>query len=295
MTEKPGRDWQNSVETIVQMGHYLNKLKEENQNVNRAKLAVTDFAIDDSAANKVGKIAEHPILSNPENFAKLPASWGKLYELRFLPDDFLKQKLEEDAVLDASKYTIWEWRGVKKRGAPTLGERNNKVIIPDNVSLVAYVSAGMQKEQEFGGECGTAEEVAKILQIGVSTYRMIRSILILARRPELNPADRDLVHSVIDKINKTRNVRTHYEKVKPLIDKIWGSSQTKTLSNKLSQKRVDGYMNSVGILRDMCRAMYEREQPYLPSEDLDTAILDLTEASRIIRALAENLRRTKNE
>jgi len=295
MTEKPGKDWQNSVETIIQMGRFLNSLKEENPDVNRAKIAITDFAIDESSANKIGKIADHPILSDPNNFDKLPASWGKLYELRFLPDEILTQRLNEGGLKEATKYKIWELRGVKKRGGPSGLEQRSQVQIPENVSLVAYISAGMEKENEFGGDCGDAEDVAKILQVGIATYRMIRSILILARRSDLNPKDRELVNSVIDKINKTRNVRPHYEKVKPLIDKIWGSSKSKVLSKKLSQKRVEGYMDSVAILRDTCRAMYEREQPYLPAEELDRAILDLIEASRIIRGLAENLRRTKHE
>jgi len=256
-----------------------------------AKKVYADYGISHSSIDKIIRISEHPILSNPAYTDKLPSSWALLYEMRFLPDELLLEKLKNDELRKASKYTVWDWRGVKTKIREGYND-GNRVKVPDNVSLAAYVNAGMQREEEFGGDI-TA--VAKSLGIGNLTYRSVRAIILLSRHPDLSETDSKLVESLIDKINKTRNVREYYLKAKPLIEKIWGASRNKKLTGKNHQKRVDAYLDSVFLLGMSAQKLSDMERPYMSVEDTDKIIGELSEAGTVIRKLAETLRRSKND
>jgi hypothetical protein len=283
--------WNESARSIIEMGRNLQQMSKELDRDALTKKVNADFGIAASSINKIIRIATHPILSNPVHTDKLPNSWALLYEMRFLPDEVLLEKLKNGELRKASKYKVWDWRGIKTKG-PVGYNEGNRVKIPDNVTLAAYVSAGMQREVDFGNDIPA---VAKNLGIGDLTYRNVRAIILLSRHPDLSNADSELVQSLIDKINKTRNVREYYLKAKPLIEKIWGSGRNKVFSGKVSQKRVEAYLNSVFLLGVSAQRLSDMDRPYMSIEDADKAINELSEAGTIIRKVAEAIRRSKND
>lgn len=284
-------EWSESARSIIEMGKKLEQMKPTLDRKELGKKVYVEFGMKDSSIDKLIKIAQHPILSNPEYVDRLPPSWAILYELKFLPDEFLLDKLKGD-LSRITKYQVWEWRGVKAKGSGDPKSTGGHVRVPDNISLVAYVNVGIQKEPEFDGDI---EAAAKCLGIGSATYRQVRQIILLSQHPDLSNSDSDLVQSIIDKINKTRNVRPYYRKVKPLIEKIWGASRNKVLTGKNHSKRVEAYLNSVFLLGISAQRLADLERPYMSVEDTDKIIGELSEAGTIIRKLAETLRRSKDD
>lgn len=291
--DKPGKDWRDEIETIIGMGKYLLKLRDTTSRDEIARMMKIDYDLGIASIDRLIKVAQHPILSNPENFDKLPPGWGTLNELRLLPDPLLLEGIKNNGLKNINKYKIWEMRGVKTKDGPRVGKNEGaRVRVPENVTLVAYVSAGMQREEEFDGNL---EAVARMLGIGAWTYRQVRAIVLLSRHPDLSNTDSEMVHGLIDKINKTRNVQSYYLKAKPLIEKIWGASRNKKFTGKNHAKRVENYLNSIFILGMSAQKMADLERPYMSVEDTDKAIIDLSEIGTIVRKVAETLRRSKNE
>lgn len=294
MINKIPDEWNDTAKSIIDMGKHLAELKPTMSGEELARKVYADYGINHSSIDKIIRISQHPILSNPENADKLPNSWALLYEMRFLPDELLLEKLNNGELRKASKYTVWEWRGVKtKRLNPTVGKNEgSRVRVPDNISLVAYVNVGMQKEPEFNGDL---VETAKCLGIGLTTYRQVRQIVLLSQHPSLSSADSELVQGLIDRINKTRNVREYYLKAKPLIERVWGGARGAKFTDKNSQKRVDAYLNAVFLVGISAQRLSDMERPYMSIEDTDKVIGELSDAGTIIRKLAETLRRSKND
>lgn len=284
--------WSESAKSIIEMGKYLAELKPKLGPKELNKKARADYGISNSSVNKLIKLSQHPILSNPEYADKLPPAWGTLYELNFIPHDILLEKLGKNELATASKYQVWEWRGVKAKRSDSSSNQGGRVKVPDNISLVAYVNVGIQKEPEFNGDI---EAAAECIGVGSATYRKIRQIILLSQHPDLSNSDSALVQSIIDKINKSRNIRPYYRKVKPLIDKIWGPSRNKKLTGKNHSKRVEVYLNSIFLLGISAQRLADMERPYMSVEDTDKSISELSEAGTIIRKLAETLRRSKDD
>ncbi len=287
-------DWNESAASIIVMGKKLEEMRPTMGRQELGRKVFADYGIKDSSIDKIIKVAQHPILSNPEYADKLPASWAILYEMRFLPDEILLEKIANGGFKGATKYHIWEWRGVKTKRPEGWQPKNDgsRVKVPDNASLCAYVSAGMQREPEFNGDL---IETARALGLGLATYRAVRQIILLSRHPDLTEADHEMVQTLIDKINKTRNVREYHQKAKPLIEKVWGVTRGKQLTGKLSSKRVEAYLNAVFIIGISAQRLADMDRPYMSIEDTDKVIGELSDAGTVIRKLAETLRRSKND
>jgi len=285
-------DWNESAASIIAMGKKLDELRPTMSRQELGRKVFADYGIKESSIDKLIQVARHPILSNQENAEKLPSSWALLYEMKFLPDKLLLEKLANGGFKGATKYDIWEWRGVKAKRPDDEGNDSRRVKVPDNVSLCAYVSAGMQREHDFNDDI---IETAKALGLGLKTYRAVRQIILLSRHPDLTEADHEMVQSLIEKINKTRNVREYHLKAKPLIDKVWGRISGQKLTNKLSTKRVEAYLNAVFLVGISAQRLADMERPYMSIEDTDKVIGELSDAGTVIRKLAETLRRSKND
>lgn len=277
------------VKSIIGMGQFLARMKENFRGDELARKVYVDYGISESSINKLIRISKHPILSDPKNADRLPPSWAILYELRFLPDEMLKDKLNKDELRHINKYEVWKIRGVRAKAANKISAL---AAIATNQNITDYVRSGMALEGDGDGEI---ERVASTLKIGKRTYRNVRALLLLSERPELGEADRQSVLNALEKINRTRNVRKYYDELRPLIDKIWGDSRNKKYTNESSQKRVEAYLNSIFIIGMNSQRLLDQEIPYMSIADTDRAITELAEASRVIRKTAENLRRSKHE
>ncbi len=295
--KKPRLDWKDGgVSAIVEMGLFLARMKKNFNRADLAKMTRIDFNIDESTAAKLINIASHPILSNPEYADQLPSGWGTLYEMKFLPDDILLHGIKNGHFKYISKYDVWTLRGVKlgnkKRPLSTQGAGGRITAAPGQ-SLVQYIREGIKGLPDALSEAIVAER-CETLNVSVQTFRMLRRMIILSDRPELTQDDKKFVLDLLDKVDRTRNIREYYQKAKPLMDRIWGGDR-RPISNKSSKKRVEVFRNAIVILRDTCDRVIEMDMPYMSEEDVDRSINDLVEARRQIAKLAETLRRSKND
>ncbi len=190
-----------------------------------------------------------------------------------------------------SKYEVWVLRGVKLQARNKAG---GTVNAPLDMSLIQYVKDGIAQLPEDLTD-NAVNEMAKKLKIGAETFRMIRGMILLSERPELTRSDRAKVLGLLEKVDRTRNVRPYFQEVKPLIDRIWGSTRNKSLTEKTSKKRTEHFTKAIIILRDMTERILEMEMPYMSREDIGKCINDLTETRKNVGKVAENLRRSKND
>jgi hypothetical protein len=88
--------WQRSVEGIVGVGRQLIAAKEACEHGEFARLfkghanvvqEPVPFTL--NTAERLMRVARHPVLSNPAHVQSLPQSWGTLHELALLDDDTL--------------------------------------------------------------------------------------------------------------------------------------------------------------------------------------------------------------
>lgn len=294
---KPGRNWKDSVQSIIAMGKFLARMRLNLDRQSMGKMARIDYNIDESTIDKLIKLSHHPILSDPQYFDKFPPQWGTLYEMKFLPPEMLLQKIETGETKYVTKYQIWQWRGVKIKAPLEHNPAENlsrMVKVPDGRNLIDYIRGGIAQEYE-DEETGAVERIAKKLKVSTDTYRKIRTLIKLSEHPDLSEHDKKFVDALLTKIDRTRNVRPFFGEAKELIEKVWGVSRNKFVTDKSSQKRVGVFRNAIVILCDTCERVSEMEQPYMSAEDIDKSINELVEASKTIRKIAENLRRAKDE
>lgn len=293
MKSEQGRAWNHSVGGIVTLGKFLSLRREQLSKDEYRKMIRAELELDESSANKLAMISKHPILSNPEYYDALPPAWGTLYELRFLPDDVLLAKIKDRSLISATKYDIWNIRGIKVRDRDRVLNPAAKVKVPEGATLVDHCREGLRIENETGK---SIEEVAVAIGIGRQSYRLVRTIILLSQRDELSNSDTEIIERTFELINKTRNVRTYYKDVKPIIDRVWGgSNRNKTYDDKSAKKRIEIFRNAVTIVYDTCERASRLEQPLMPIADLDTTIDELTEARKLIGQITENLRRARND
>jgi hypothetical protein len=88
--------WNKQIEGIIETGTLLIEAKTKLQHGQFGKMIEEKklpFGWD--AANKLMKIARHPVLSNSEHVMNLPPCWGTLYALCELPDDVLEEMIAD--------------------------------------------------------------------------------------------------------------------------------------------------------------------------------------------------------
>lgn len=275
-------NWRDSAESIIAMGRYLKEIRDSLPQDEYASKVRLMIGIDVSAAKKLIKLAEHPIISNPLNFDRLPQRWALLTEAMYLPRDVLLRAISNGALIDATKYDIWKLYDKKTlTGA--------RVAVPKGMSLEELCRSGMAMEK--GGL--PAEGVAKKIGIGAHTYRMIRSVIMLTENKTLSDHDKAIAEAALKEMNRTKNVRRYYKNVKPIIDKMWGESRNMSFS-KIEQKRIDNFRKAVIIICDTCVQGGEMEVPPLPDKVRTEAYNKLTKTREAISKLRGKIRKAND-
>lgn len=290
-TKKP---WAETIETIMRASKYLYEQRQILSAEQFASIARVQFGIDSSAARKLSGLSQHKIISDSQYWGALPPHWALLYELSYLPDEMLLQKITEGSLIHVSKYDIWSWRGIRfkktKDGALRL---DNRMVVkaPENVSLVDHCRSGLELERSQNLQPG---EAAAVIGVAIQSYRQIRSLILLDERDDLLEADAAAVRDALAQIDKTRNVRRYYNRVKPIVERMWGTKREKQ-SNTTSNKRVESFKDAIGILGYACQKALNIELPYMSESDIAASVSELNEARRSISQLMEKVRRLADE
>ena len=116
-----------SVEGIVEAGRSLTEAKEE-LGVSYTDL-VDKLPISSSTATYLTKIAAHPVLSNPDYWAKLPSSYNTLYQLASIDESTLIEHIESGRVTPET--TLFEAKALRTVGnfQPRDGEETDDGVI----------------------------------------------------------------------------------------------------------------------------------------------------------------------
>jgi Protein of unknown function (DUF3102) len=86
--------WQKGPEGIIEAGRILNEAKDALQHGQWGDM-VAKLRFSSRMAQRLMKIANNPILSNPTHVSHLPPSWSTLYRLCELPDQVLEEMLAD--------------------------------------------------------------------------------------------------------------------------------------------------------------------------------------------------------
>jgi hypothetical protein len=90
--------WQKGVESVVETGRLLIEAKECIDHGEFAAMVQLRLSFNPSTAQRLMRIAEHPILSNAAHGPHLPPSWRTLYELAKVPDPILQTAIADGTV-----------------------------------------------------------------------------------------------------------------------------------------------------------------------------------------------------
>jgi hypothetical protein len=145
--------WQKSTASIIQTGRLLLQAREElDRDVFRAMLMRLPFGR--RTAERLMKVASHPILSNATHASQLPPSWMTLYELTQLPHSPLLAKLEDGTINP----------GMERKDVATLLDRPKKPAAPPKPPdlLAAWPVATSEVRRLLFDRIPTAEFLALI-------------------------------------------------------------------------------------------------------------------------------------
>lgn len=87
-----------AVESFIAVGKVLTEARNNLPHGQFEDMVVTDLGMDPSTAQRLMKIAAHPVLSKPAHGQDLPPSWRTLYELTKVPEPKLLAKLKDGTI-----------------------------------------------------------------------------------------------------------------------------------------------------------------------------------------------------
>jgi hypothetical protein len=94
--------WQKSVASVIEVGKLIKQAKQElGVSYN---LLETELPFSSTVASFLVKIAEHPVLSNPAYYSKLPNSYNTLYHLTSVDEKQLVEQIESGEI--SPNYTL---------------------------------------------------------------------------------------------------------------------------------------------------------------------------------------------
>jgi hypothetical protein len=209
--------WQKAVASIIQTGHLLISAKKQYPHQFHA-LIKAKLPFGERAAQKLMRIAAHPILSDPTHVSRLPASWGTLAELTRIPNDKLEKMLAEGTVHagierreveilidEITEHGVYGWNDASKAIDALIGFKNKwspkslaveltdkNVELPDPSNLMSL----SQWLDDFSAAC---KQVAELDAAEMETWRKKREARdkvnrirpIGAFRPNPQVADQD--------------------------------------------------------------------------------------------------------
>lgn len=278
-------DWKDSVKSIIETGLLIARQREVLSTKEFRVWVVANIGLAHSAASKLIRVAQHPILSNPEYWDRLPAKWAFLYEVSYLTNDRILEIIQDGSIIASKKYQVWSARTDRSKFA--ISDPRSKVKTPDGVSIVDTVKVAMLREDNEGK---LAKEIARDLGVSDLTYRYIKNLINAQGVEELSNGDRTAIEYALVEIERTKNVRRYYDKVRPILEKIWGPDSGEK-NTRAAQKRIEDFITAVTVIRTSCDRAGDLEVPYLSRADVEMALGELDEARKSISKLMGTIRR----
>lgn len=113
--------WQDSVETIIDVGQMLIEAKDSLPHGEFGAMCKDDLLWSPSTSRRLMSVARHPVLSNCAHGHNLPASWRTLYELTKLPEQVVEEGINNgDITPEITR------RGVKRLEKPHVAHNSGE-------------------------------------------------------------------------------------------------------------------------------------------------------------------------
>lgn len=159
-----------------------------------------------------------------------------------------------------------------------------KIAVPDGCTVEKHIRQGMA--EEYNGKSPAA--IARSLKVAEATYRQIRQIIKLSDL-ELAQADKEIVATALREIEATRRVTQHFEPVKPIIEKVWGTGSVPKTDARIKRHLAE-FERAFGHVIHACVASDRISIPNLTRDRAAEAVEEIEEAQQHLRALKTKLK-----
>src|SRR5438132_1611612 len=90
--------WQKTTAAVIETGLLLIEARRALGRGAFDTMVHTNLPFSERTAQRLMRIASHPVLSNPTRVSLLPPSWGTLYELTKVSSEVLEAKIEDGTI-----------------------------------------------------------------------------------------------------------------------------------------------------------------------------------------------------
>lgn len=213
--------WQKSVASVIEVGKLIKEAKNE-LGVSYSLLE-TELPFSSTVASFLVKIAEHPVLSNPAYFAKLPNSYNTLYHLTSVDNKQLVQQIEAGKI--TPNYTLTSAKILRDQAPKS---SSNKKTSSSKIKTHLY-EVGTLLISEPRNVNEFESDLAKLLE-------KYKGFFTLTHKPNsLAEWHRNLIHSqALEKISKSESELKHIslEEIRMLEDAAHFLSKDKNQKTK---------------------------------------------------------------
>lgn len=297
--------WRNSVKGIIDVAKFIEE-KHASLTHEGFKEFVKEARVNIATAMKIKSLLKNPIISNPDNFEKLPPAWAKLYELSMIESSALQSIIDSGQAHTMTKYQIWDMRessGSRKRVnknaqlfyeqhpemAPPPRKRR-EAVIPAGKTILECVEAGMEAERLYGYG---GVKAAQVSGLSTAAYRMARNIVVLKTK-ELSESDKKLVDEAYNEMVSTNSITSSYNRVKSIATKIWGGRggyNVSILTGRIEETRIEKFKTAITIMVDTCLHATSVDVPHLGADDIEWTRQQIHAAKQALREFGTKLKR----
>jgi ParB-like chromosome segregation protein Spo0J len=164
-----------------------------------------------------------------------------------------------------------------KNGKVPPGPRLN---LPDGRTAEEVCREGMAAEADGT----TANDVAVMLGLGVSSYRRMKYVVLLSDRTDLSERNAGVVAEALRIMNTYATVGPSFELVEPLVERIYGSGSRSGALERMEEIQSAKFMRAYSALIQTCEALTGVETPHLSPEDAQHRSDELKVATRQIES-----------
>lgn len=167
----------------------------------------------------------------------------------------------------------------------------NRIRVEEGKTVADLCREGMAAE-----EAGmSAEDTARIVGIGVASYREAKSIILLSDRTDLTEIEAAMVRTSLNEMNEMKRTSAAYRRVKALADRLFGYKvrRTKAKTELVIERRNEKFQNTMAVLVEMCLSASGITIPNLSNDEVAHAVRQIEEARRGIKALKERIQQRR--
>lgn len=175
---------------------------------------------------------------------------------------------------------------VEAASAPLTRRVGAQIFVPEGADIVDLCRKGLALEESGSNVDATADE----LGLAREAYRVSRQIVYLSDLRELSDADAALVAKALHILTTTLQYKAAWEIVEPVTLKVWGAPSRGMRLIGLTERRVEQFKRTFGIVIQSCVTTEEVEVPYLSVEQVNQFTKEIGRARQALAAFSDRLK-----